>query len=206
MEISRNLVISPYLPYLYAKKDDDSFYCAWIEDKKNESSYNVVFPDYTRGCVNEKDIIWLGFYSLPSHPWPKSPTDFPLGFPPKQPGEIKIEKEGVDKMSSTHEAELLKFFANTPLERQKQILRYNNEQSCYCKHCLRYTQNVACFGETGEQKGKFHTTPTRSSVLRLNKKALCAETSKNGHSSNERTDSWPNNRYAKSNVIGKYIA
>ena len=58
---------------IYAKRSNDAFYPGNIETKLPDGSYLVKFTDGASESVEERDIMWLGFWGLPPWTWPRNP-------------------------------------------------------------------------------------------------------------------------------------
>ena len=58
---------------IYAKRSNDAFYTGNIETKLPDGSYLVKFMDGASESVEERDIMWLGFWGLPPWTWPRNP-------------------------------------------------------------------------------------------------------------------------------------
>lgn len=171
--------------YVYAKKQDGGFYSGRIEGKESENMYSVAFSDYTRSTVDENDLVWLGFYSLPPHIWPKSPLIHPVKFPKDDAGfhngEIKRE---VDDLSSRI-PESLRLLKNDKdwIRSEEQVLNADNFCSTEPCRCTDEDVSNSKFESVSARDEKIHIGPARSTVLRLNRKVLTEETSQrqNGH-------------------------
>ncbi len=164
--------------YVYAKKQDGGFYSGRVEGKENENSYNIAFSDYTRSTVDENDLVWLGFYSLPPNIWPKSPAIHPINVPKDDTGIYngEIKREVDDFLSRRPESlRLLKSAKDWVRNGEKKLSaeKYN----CSNEHCRCGDEKMTNLESVPTDEDKIHSGPTRSSVLRLNKKALSAEIS-----------------------------
>ena len=66
-------------PCIYAKKSSNAFYSGNIQNKLPDGSYLVKFTDGSIESVEERDIMWLGFWGLPPSTWPQTPLVHSVG-------------------------------------------------------------------------------------------------------------------------------
>ena len=161
-------------PYVYAKKQDGGFHSGRIEGKENENAYKIAFPDHTRSTVNENDVVWLGFYRLPPHTWPKSPAIHPVKFEDDELFcNVEVKREG--DYYSSRRPESLRIVKNIKDlsrngERKLNGEKYSSGEPCRCAN----NDNVN-FEATSSAEDRIRRKQARTSVLRLNRKALSAE-------------------------------
>ena len=165
--------------YVYAKKQDGGFYSGRIEGKQSENTYNIVFSDHTSSAVDEKDLVWLGFYSLPPHIWPKSPNIHPMNSPVDDDGRFynaQIKREVED--FGTRRPESLRLLKNPKEWVRKEQQNLNKEgYICSNEHCQCNDAKIRNLESVSNREDETRTGQVRSSVLRLNRKALSAEIS-----------------------------
>ena len=163
--------------FVYAKKQDGEFYSGRIEGKTGENTYNIAFTDYTNSTVDENDLIWLGFYSLPPHSWPKSPVVHPVNIPKDASGlrhsdQIKREIE-----FSSRGPDSLRFLKSSKDFIRDEERMSGDKKRCFIEQCRCEDANVKNLDSLPFREHKFHQAQRRSSVLRLNRKVLSAEIS-----------------------------
>ena len=167
-------------PYVYAKKQDGGFHSGRIEGKENENTYKIAFPDHTRSIVDEKDLVWLGFYRLPPHTWPKSPAIYPVKFPKDDDMfyNVDIKREG--DYYSSRRPDSLRIIKNIKDlscngERKLSGEKYFSSEHCRCGNNV--SDDNINFEAASTSEDRMRRRQARTSVLRLNRKALSAEIS-----------------------------
>ena len=58
---------------VYVRREDGRHYPALIKSKQGDG-YIVQFANEARRQVLEDDLVWLGFWGLPTRCWPRHPT------------------------------------------------------------------------------------------------------------------------------------
>lgn len=163
--------------YVYAKRQDGGFHSGRIEGKDRENMYTVEFSDSTRSVVNEDDLVWLGFYSLPPHVWPNSPVVHPMKLPKEKRGSYNDKEDSVDDDWSTKRPESFKFLNTKEFaeDRADPAEHHFSRECCPCTAGKR--RSLESISNRFERMA--HPRQLRSSVIRLNRKALSQEISQN---------------------------
>jgi hypothetical protein len=168
--------------YVYAKKPDGGFYSGRIEGKQSENTYDIAFSDHTRSTVDENDLVWLGFYSLPPHIWPKSPNIHAINSPTNDDAGLpkgEIKQEAIDDIVAQR-PQSLRLLKNPKdwARKEQQKLVGKEEYVCSKEHCQCGEEKIASLAESSPtREDRIHMGQVRSSVLRLNRKVLSEEIS-----------------------------
>lgn len=84
ISLSDNSSIKPSMlilsPCIYAKRSsNNAFYSGNIQTKLPDGRYLVRFTDGASKSIEERNIMWLGFWGLPPSTWPRTPHVHTLG-------------------------------------------------------------------------------------------------------------------------------
>ncbi|XP_028405911.1 uncharacterized protein LOC114528469 [Dendronephthya gigantea] len=163
--------------YVYAKRQDGGFHSGRIEGKDRDNMYTVEFSDCSRSVVNEDDLVWLGFYSLPPHVWPNAPVVHPVKLPKEKRDSYNDQEDDVDNDWSTKRPESFKFLNTKELikEGADSPEHYFSRECCSCTAGKRRSLETI----SNRLERITHPRQMRSSVIRLNRKVLSQEISQN---------------------------